>query len=129
MELERLNEVVLKSYTDYETMEKGRVYYSSGLVKDRVVVDDSLAGAVHGNHGIYYPIIRVSGSNIEFKCTCGKGEMCKHVVALALSWIYERDTFKSLDSILNNMDRLHIFKVLRDAVKETPGFLKNLLKK
>lgn len=129
MELERLNEVILKNHTDYETMEKGRVYYSSGLVKHRVVVDDSLTGTVYGNHRVYYPIVKMGRDSLEFKCTCGKGEMCKHVVALVLSWIYERNTFRSLDNLLNDMDRTYVFKVIKRAVKQIPGFLEHLLEK
>ena len=123
MGIEKLTEEELKNAGDYETLEKGRVYHSNRLVKKMVFSELGIAGEVCGNHGTYYPVLFYEKEKLLFACTCGKKEMCKHVVALGLSWIYERDGFQPVDELLRNKDEKEIMEIIKRALFKLPGFL------
>jgi len=123
MEIEKLTEEVLKNAGDYETLEKGRVYHSNGLVRKKVFSEYGIAGEVHGNHGTYYPILYYEKGKLSFRCTCEKKDMCKHVVALGLSWIYERKEFKPVEEILGGKNEKEKMEIIKSALFKLPGFL------
>jgi uncharacterized Zn finger protein len=123
MEIEKLTEEALKNAGDYETLEKGRVYFSNGSVRRKIFSEYGIAGEVFGNHGVYYPILFYEKEKLSFRCTCGKKEMCKHVVALGLSWIYERNNFKTFEEILSEKDEREKAEVIKKALFRLPGFL------
>lgn len=123
MEIEKLTEMDLRNAGDYETLEKGRVYHSNGLVRKGIFSECGIAGEVSGNHGTYYPILSYEGEKLSFRCTCGKKEMCKHVVALGLSWIYERKGFESIKEILKNKNETDKTEIIKKALLKLPGFL------
>lgn len=123
MNIREIGEEDLKKISDYETLEKGRVYHSSGLVRDAMFSDEAIAGAVHGNHGIYYPVISLKNERLRYACSCGKKETCKHVIALALSWIYNRNTFRNVEEVLKLKTEREKEEILKGAFSSLPGFI------
>ena len=76
---------------------------SSHTITDRMRVQSRLAAKFHGTRGIYSTSLDLTTGELEHACDCPVGhggQICKHVVALGLTWVREPESFHDLDVTL-----------------------------
>ena len=80
---------VVRRLVDDRTFERGQAYVAQGRVGEVTRHEQKLEATVHGK-GDYHVEIRVRGNALAYSCTCPVGaesELCKHCVAVVLTWI------------------------------------------
>ncbi len=80
----------LQSMTDTRTFVRGRAYYLNGAVGLVNESADKLDAEVHGTQRYHVRLSRDPDGTLAFQCDCPVGNdgiLCKHVVAVALSWL------------------------------------------
>ncbi len=87
-------------------------------------LENTITGSVQGNHGFYYPILTFGDKKIDYRCSCGKNEMCKHVIALALSWIYNRKDFLNLEELIKKTKEEDKNEIIKRILKTSPDGVK-----
>jgi uncharacterized Zn finger protein len=104
-------------------------YVSSAHVIDRMRVASSLSAKFHGTRGIYATRVSLSGKDLHFECTCplsGSREPCKHVIALALIWVRQPETFHDLEltlARLAHMKKADLITLIRQAATRLPELI------
>ncbi len=136
-----LSEATIRSHSSPDSYSRGRGYYDRGAVADLALRGDLLEGAVEGSEYTPYRV-RVSfdaGGITSATCSCPYdfGGWCKHIVALLLAALYDREAIESrppLDALLADLDRtqLHALLIglaerdadLADAIERQIGLLR-----
>ena len=104
-------------------------YVKSCHVADKLRIGSSLSAKFHGTRGIYTTRIDLASRQFNFECTCplaGSREPCKHVIALALTWIHQPESFHDLDLMLTrlaNMSKSELITLIRQAAYRLPELI------
>lgn len=104
-------------------------YVKSCHVVDKLRIGTSLGAKFHGTRGIYETRVDLNGRQFSFECTCplsGAREPCKHVIALALTWIHQPETFHDLDltvARLAKMNKSDLITLIRQAAYRLPELI------
>jgi len=86
-------ELILTKVTE-KSFERGEDYYDSGMVESVVQRGSRLFAEVLGSEEDPYHVgIAFREGDFEASCTCPYdwGGYCKHIVAVLLTWIHDRD--------------------------------------
>jgi uncharacterized Zn finger protein len=114
-----LSEATIRSHSSPDSYNRGRSYYDRGAVTDLILRGNLLEGAVEGSEYTPYRV-RVSfdaGGITSATCSCpyDYGGWCKHIVALLLAALHDRDAIESrppLDALLADLDRTQLQALL-----------------
>lgn len=80
-----LTPVMLKKYASERTYERGVAYFASGKVTSLVHRGNVITGIVKGTQ-TYQAEIRLTGTTLQYACSCPVHGFCKHLVAVGLAW-------------------------------------------
>jgi uncharacterized Zn finger protein len=87
------------------TYERGLDYYQSGNVSDPMVLDGVLYAEVWGSaEEPYETSVTIEDGDVFSDCTCPVGDMCKHGVAVLLTWMKDPSTFTDGDKALKSLE-------------------------
>ena len=79
---------------------EGWNYYCNGQVIHAVVFRNKLLGIIREYIEDFKVQIKVDEHEISCSCSCdSENVICKHIVALLYSWIYDQNEFINLDNL------------------------------
>ncbi len=93
-----ISEKEVRGLTDPSSFERGRELFRSDTIMDAVQEGNELFAQCAGSGGNIYQLhitLRENGI-ADYECTCPRGDFCKHLVALALTYIHQPDRFVQL---------------------------------
>src|SRR5437868_6081678 len=119
MDITGLSEATIRAHASPESYSRGRGYYDRGAVADIALRGNLLEGAVEGSEYTPYRV-RIgfdAGGVTSATCSCPYdfGGWCKHIVALLLAALYDRDAIESrppLAELLADLDRAQLQALL-----------------
>ncbi|WP_061167583.1 SWIM zinc finger family protein [Caballeronia hypogeia] len=91
----------VQSLADIKTFARGRAYFHDGAVSRLDERDGVLRASVNGTSAYSVEFKVGRDDELAFACDCPvgqKGTLCKHLVAVALSWL------ESSDAVVSNLD-------------------------
>src|SRR5215218_8145736 len=98
--LSRLTEAHVRELASEKSFERGQTYYREGAILEPVRQEMELRAQCEGSDYEPYQVgATLTKSGIaETSCTCpyGYGGICKHVVALLLTYAHEPQAFRSI---------------------------------
>jgi uncharacterized Zn finger protein len=125
---ENISESVIRSLATSESFARGRELYQSGAIFDTVRRGNLLMAKCEGSLAPVYQL-RVEldeGGIRETSCTCPYdwGGLCKHLVALLLTFIHHFEVFSSQKGIveqLADLDKDTLVSLIAKMVDHNPG--------
>lgn len=93
----------LEAQVSPEILTRGREYQKSGHILRACRFGRIIAGEVAGTGGYYRVRLTFDESGINGVCNCPYPSFCKHMVALALAWIYKSSDFIDLEPNFNEL--------------------------
>jgi hypothetical protein len=123
--------------TDEGSYKRGRGYFRSGRIFNAVRRETTLRARCHGSSGGPYVVEatlakegqRTRHNPVTFSCNCPRGDFCKHVVALLLTWIEQPEKFAvrpPLDEVLASKTQQELIALIGLMLREAPD-LESLL--
>ncbi|HDI51952.1 hypothetical protein DRP98_08710 [candidate division KSB1 bacterium] len=86
---------------------QGWEFYSNGHIMKAAVFRNQISGKVADGSHFHFVRIRAEEQEIMASCTCNQeGYLCKHIVALLYSWIYDREEFLNVETSLQKLQEL-----------------------
>ena len=94
-----VDESSIESRCDNRSLERGRGYFRSSAVYDAYLMDNTLHCQCSGSMQFDYTVtVSFSGNDIAgYQCDCPRGDFCKHIVALVLTYIHRFDRVRVID--------------------------------
>lgn len=87
------------------TYERGLDYYHGGNVSDPLKLGGVLYAEVWGNADApYRTSVTIEGAEVFSDCSCPVGDMCKHGVAVLLTWMHDPSSFTDGDKIIESLE-------------------------
>ena len=127
------DEVILQKATE-KSFRRGREYFDSGMVESVTQRGNRLFAEVLGSEeDLYYISVVMEEGDFRAYCTCPYdwGGYCKHIVAVLLTWTYNRESVTvgpPIEDLLSEMDAgelralffrlLEIYPVLSEEIDE-----------
>ena len=119
-------EEILKKVTA-KSFERGKGYFDSGMVEEVIQRGDRLFAEVLGTDEDAYRIgITFQGDDFTATCTCPYdwGGYCKHVVAVLLAFLHEKELVAvrpPLEELLSNLDAERLKALVLHLTDIDPG--------
>ncbi|HEX8846588.1 MAG TPA: SWIM zinc finger family protein [Pyrinomonadaceae bacterium] len=128
--LPRLTEAHISDLANASSFERGKNYYRNGAVFGAVRQGIELRAQCEGSDYEPYQVsatLTESGI-IETSCTCpyDYGGICKHIVALLLTYVHEPQSFRSippLTELLADRSREQLIALIGEVIKREPELL------
>jgi uncharacterized Zn finger protein len=122
-----LTNEIIRSLSSTQSFERGRDLYKNEAIFDAARQGDLLLGKCEGNSEPFY-ILQVeidAGGVRSAECSCPYdwGGICKHLVALLLTFIHKPAEFterKDIPELLQNLDREALVGLLSRLVENNP---------
>lgn len=132
-EMPRITEDAVRELATAQSFERGVDYYEGGAIFDTVRQGKTLRACCYGSSYEPYQVsatVDLRGL-VNLYCTCPYdwGGICKHLVALALTWIHEPDSFRVLvpvEEVLADYTREQLILLIQEMLQREPG-LRRLL--
>ena len=128
--LPRLTEAHIRELASEKSFERGQDYYSDEAVLEPVRQGLELRAQCQGSDYEPYQVgATLSKSGIaETSCTCpyDYGGICKHIVALLLTYVHEPQSFRSippLSTLLAGRSREELLALIGEMIKREPELL------
>src|SRR5215218_5658193 len=128
--LPRLTEAHVRELASEKSFDRGEAYYHDGSVLEPVLQERELRAQCQGSDYEPYQVsATLSKSGIaETSCTCpyDYGGICKHLVALLLTYIHEPQSFRSippLATLLAGRSREELITLIGELIKQEPELL------
>src|SRR5215216_4778501 len=128
--LPRLTEAHVRELASEKSFDRGEAYYHDGSVLEPVRQERELRAQCQGSDYEPYQVsATLSKSGIaETSCTCpyDYGGICKHVVALLLTYVHEPQAFRSippLDTLLDGRSQEELIALIGKMIKHEPELL------
>jgi uncharacterized Zn finger protein len=128
--LPRLTEAHIRESASERSFERGETYFRDGAVLEPVRQERELRAQCEGSDYEPYQVsATLSRSGIaETSCTCpyDYGGICKHIVALLLTYVREPQSFRSippLSVLLAGRSREELIALIGEMVKREPELL------
>ena len=106
--LPQLTEAHIRELTSGKSFERGEAYYRDGAVLEPVRQARDLRAQCEGSDYEPYQVSATlaEGGITETSCTCpyDYGGICKHVVALLLTYVHEPQAFRSIPPLATLLD-------------------------
>lgn len=111
----------LQSRAGKRICDRGSAYYHANTVTQMAETATTLSGDVEGSQ-LYHARVWLENGDPVYHCTCNTGESggcCKHVVALGLTWLVQREDVKGLGGeYVGYRDLLGLNNYLRSLSKD-----------
>jgi uncharacterized Zn finger protein len=128
--LPRLTEAHVRELASEKSFDRGEAYYHDGSVLEPVRQERELRAQCQGSDYEPYQVsATLSESGIaETSCNCpyDHGGICKHIVALLLTYIHEPQAFRSippLATLLAGRSREELIALIGELIKREPELL------
>src|SRR5690348_17092717 len=93
----KLTEAIIRAAATPESFQRGREYFESGAISNAAIQANTLLAECEGSSAPYYQVrVELDEAGIrDAECTCPYdwGGVCKHVVALLLTYLHDRQQF------------------------------------
>ncbi len=119
-------DLILDKATE-KSFERGKEYYYSGMVESVVQRGNRLFAEVLGSEEDPYHVgIAFQEGDCDASCTCPYdwGGYCKHIVAVLLTWIHDRDLIAArapIEELLDKLDGNKLKDLILRMVECDPG--------
>lgn len=119
-----LTEQDIRDLANEKSFERGEELYECGAISHTYRIDKTIYGKCEGSEYTPYDIeIDLSDDEIDPNCTCpfDWGGICKHQVALLLTFLYEPELFIELEDIatlLEPLDREKLILLITDLMED-----------
>lgn len=123
-----LKESQIKALATDQSFERGQRYYRNGAIYNPVLQGQTLWADCEGTE-TYQPRVTLRPEGVEDSdCTCPYdwGGLCKHLVALLLTYIHDRDSIRSVPPIpelLAQRSREDLIALVERMVQRHPDLL------
>ncbi|HEY0171298.1 MAG TPA: SWIM zinc finger family protein [Pyrinomonadaceae bacterium] len=128
--LPRLTEAHVRELASEKSFDRGEAYYQDGSLLEPVRQERELRAQCQGSdYDPYQVSATLSKSGIaETSCTCpyDYGGICKHIVALLLTYVHEPQAFRSippLTTLLAGRSREELITLIGEIIKQEPELL------
>ncbi|MET0466780.1 MAG: SWIM zinc finger family protein [Chitinophagaceae bacterium] len=128
--LPQLTEAHIHELASGKSFERGETYYRDGAVLEPVRQEMELRAQCDGSDYEPYQVSATLTDDgiAETSCTCpyDYGGICKHVIALLLTYIHEPQAFRSippLATLLNGRSQEELIALIGEMIKHTPELL------
>lgn len=128
--LPRLTEAHIRNLATAPSFERGRAYYHDGAVLDPICQESRLRARCEGSDYEPYQVSATLSKNgiAETSCTCpyDHGGICKHVVALLLTYIHKPQSFRfipPLGKLLAGRSQEELITLIGEMIKIEPELL------
>src|SRR5215216_3909991 len=128
--LPHLTEAHIRDLASGPSFERGNTYYRDGAVLEPVRQALELRAQCEGSDYEPYQVSATlaKGGIAETFCTCpyDYGGICKHIVALLLTYVHEPQAFRSippLATLLAGRGREELIALIGELIKREPGLL------
>jgi hypothetical protein len=122
-----LSEDDVRALASSQSFERGFDYYSGGAVFNTRQIGDELRGYCRGSSYTPYRVSARLGSGgvVTAHCTCPYdwGGVCKHIVALLLTWVHAPEVFQSsapVDERLGGKSKEELIVLIQEMLKREP---------
>lgn len=116
---------------DEASFKRGRGYFRSGRIFNAVRRESTLRARCHGSSGGPYVVeatLAKEGQGtrhnpVTFSCNCPRGDFCKHVVAMLLTWIEQPERFAvkpPIADVLAGKSQQELIALIGLMLKEEP---------
>ena len=124
------NEALIQPYVSETSLERGEDYYRTGAVGRVVKAGTQLFSEVQGSYFYPYQVcVTLDEDNpVEASCTCPYdwGGYCKHIVAVFLTYVLDKDvveTGPSVDERLASLEANELRELIGNLIERQPGLL------
>jgi uncharacterized Zn finger protein len=128
--LPRLTEAHIRELASEKSFDRGEAYYHDGSVLEPVLQERELRAQCQGSDYEPYQVgATLSKSGLaETSCTCpyDYGGICKHIVALLLTYVHEPQSFRTippLTTLLAGRGQEELIALIGEMIKREPGLL------
>lgn len=125
-----VTETTIRHHATATSFSRGEEYYERGAVVDLVQRGNMIAAAVEGSEVAPYRVtLQVdSGGITAVRCTCPYDYegWCKHIVAVALTWVRQPDRLEvrpTLPQLLDRLDHGQTQRLVQALVAEQPELI------
>src|SRR2546422_95848 len=125
--LPKLSESMIRAAATLQSFERGLDYYQHGAISNSAVLDSVLIGDCEGTQAPYYRVqVELDEAGIpSHACSCPYeyGGLCKHAVALLLTYVHHPKQFVVRQEpavLLAELDRKALIVLLTRLVRERP---------
>jgi uncharacterized Zn finger protein len=127
IKLPKLTEAQVKSLASAQSFQRGQSYYHDEAITNPVRQGMELRAECEGSDYEPYEVSATLNKNgvAETDCTCpyDYGGICKHIVALLLTYVHEPESFEVLDDLqsdLSNLSKEELIQLVGDLVNRDP---------
>ena len=131
--LPRLTEGDIRQLSNEQSFSRGQDYYRGGALFELVCQENELRAYCEGSSYEPYRVSAMLGpQGIErTHCTCPYdwGGICKHRVALLLTWVHEPESFHEvapLEELLADRSREELVALIKEMLKREPDLVRLL---
>src|SRR5215207_10727644 len=128
--LPRLTEAHIRNPASEKSFERGETYYRDGAILDPICQATHLRAHCEGSEYEPYQVsvILAEGGIAETSCTCpyDYGGICKHIVALLLTYVHKPQAFRSippLPALLAGRSQEELIALIGEMIERDPGLL------
>jgi uncharacterized Zn finger protein len=129
----QITEGALRSRASAESFSRGQKLFKAAAVFDACRRGNLLIGRCEGSSEAFYDlrILLADGGIREATCSCPYeyGGYCKHIVALALTWIHNPDSIaekENIETLLEPLDRNELVRLIAEWTEQNPGLYSRL---
>ena len=129
----KITETTIRNLSSQQSFDKGQNYFRRGAVREPVRQGDELRGYCEGSgYQPYRVTITLDKTGIKAThCTCPYdwGGICKHRVALLLTWVRQPDRFQTIaptDELLAGKSQEELIALIKEMLKREPDLARLL---
>ena len=84
---------------------EGWNYYSNGRIIHASVYQNEITGTLRELHDDIQVKIKIDENELHYSCNCdATAGICKHIVALLYSWVFDSAEFINMNNVINQLD-------------------------
>lgn len=128
--LPRLTEAYIRNLASESSFERGQNYYHDGAILEPVRQEMELRARCEGSDYEPYQVSArlTKGGIAETSCTCpyDYGGICKHIVALLLTYVHEPQAFRfipPLTALLDGRSQEELIALIGEMIRREPELL------
>ena len=128
-----ITEADIKQLSNEQSFSRGKSYYRGGAVLEPVRQGHELRAYCEGSSYQPYRVSVTLDSNgvSGTHCTCPYdwGGLCKHLIALLLTWVHEPESFNKLsptEELLANRSKEELIVLIKEMLKREPDLARLL---
>ena len=128
-----ITEADVRRLASEQSFNRGASYFRSGTIFEPVRQGNELRAYCHGSSYEPYRVSATLGPQgvAATHCTCPYdwGGICKHIVALLLTWVHEPEAFQAvapLDEALAGRSKEELIALIQEMLKREPDLVRLL---